>query len=532
MKNLIRFWGIVAVLFGVLWLSCQGQNRSKTAQTFPLNEITIEEIQQGYANGDYTVRKIVQLYLGRIHAMDDQGFELHAVITVNPDALQIADSLDHALANSTNRGPLFGIPVLLKDNIDTHENMPTTAGSRVLENSYPPQDSWVAKKLREAGAVILGKANLSEWANYRASFSSSGWSAVGGQTKNPYVLDRNPCGSSSGSAVAVSANLCAVAIGTETWGSIICPSNANGIVGIKPTVGLWSRTGIVPISETQDTAGPMARTVADAAILLGAITGVDSSDQKTITSANKFYTDYTPFLNKDGLAGKRIGYLNENEGTHFKVDSLAHRAIRYMRSQGAEAIELDEIVEGAPYTYAMQVMAFEFKAGLKKYLDRLGDQAPASDLQEIIQFTRADSLEMRYFDVAVMEEAQAKGDLDSQEYIDALRNMHQAYREDGIDRIMDEHNLDAIVAPSGGPAWKTDMINGDNFTLSSSVYAALSGYPNVNVPMGFVGDVPVGLSFFGRAWSEPVLLEMAYAYEQGTQHRRAPRFLATDAIHH
>ena len=528
MKNPNLFFQITTALFALSLLSCRQQETSQTTQSFPLNEITIEEIQQGYANGTCTVRQIVQIYLDRIDAVDDRGIALHAVITVNPDALQIADSLDQELANGKHRGPLHGIPVLLKDNIDTHDNMPTTAGSRVLRDSYPPQDSWIAKKLREAGAIILGKANLSEWANYRASFSSSGWSAVGGQTKNPYVLDRNPCGSSSGSAVAVSANLCAVAIGTETWGSIICPSNASGIVGIKPTVGLWSRSGIVPISETQDTAGPMARTVQDAAIVLGALTGVDSSDQKTLASADKFYSDYTPFLNKDGLAGKRIGYLTKNEGTHFKVDSLVHRAIRYMRAQGAEIIKLDDIVSGSPYTNSLQVMAFEFKAGLKQYFTRLGDDAPASDLQEAIQLTRTDSIEMRYFDVAVMEEAEAKGGLDSQEYIDALEKMRKAYREDGIDRIMDEHNLHAIVAPSGGPAWKTDMINGDNFTLSSSEYAALSGYPNINVPVGFVGDVPVGLSFFGRAWTEPVLLEIAYAYEQGTQHRRAPAFLATD----
>jgi len=312
----------------------------------------------------------VKLYLDRIEAIDNNGYNLHSIITVNPDALQIADSLDQELAQVNHRGPLHGIPLILKDNIDTHDKMPTTAGSRILKNSYPLQDSWIAKKLREAGVVILGKANLSEWANYRASFSSSGWSGIGGQTKNPYVLDRNPCGSSSGSAVAVSANLCVIAIGTETWGSIICPSNANGIVGIKPTVGLWSRSGIVPISYTQDTAGPMARTVKDAAILLGAITGIDSSDQKTLASAGNFYRDYTRFLKTDRLKGKRLGYLKIAEGTHFKVDSLIHQAIKFLKSQGAEIVELDNIVEGTPHTYSFEVMAFEFKHGLKKYFDR------------------------------------------------------------------------------------------------------------------------------------------------------------------
>ncbi|MEJ2055216.1 MAG: amidase, partial [Calditrichaceae bacterium] len=461
-------------------------------------------------------------------SVDRNGPKLNSIIIVHPDALQIADSLDMIHATGNNRSPLFGIPVILKDNIDTHDKMPCTAGSRLLRDNYPNQDSRVAKKLREAGAVILGKANLSEWANYRASFSSSGWSGVGGQTKNPFVLDRNPCGSSSGSAVAVSANLCAVAVGTETWGSIICPSNANGIVGIKPTVGLWSRSGIVPISYTQDTAGPMARTVEDAAALLGACTGIDSTDAKTLSAADKFYTDYTQFLKKDGLKGKRIGYLKALEGRHFKVDTLMHRAIRFLKSQGAEIVELDQIVDGTPYTNSYNVMAYEFKDGLNKYLAGHGDNIEVSILQDVIKTTLADSVEMQQFDVLVMQEAQEKGNLETKEYKNALKDMLEAYRSKGIDKVMDEHDLDAITAPSGGPAWKTDLINGDNFMLSSSVYAALSGYPNINVPMGFIGDVPVGISFFGRAWSEPVLLEIAYGYEQGTHHRKPPQFLRTD----
>ncbi len=508
--------------------SCQQKNSSNNIASFQLDEISITEIEQGYRDGTYSIKQIVQLYIDRIEEIDRNGPALNSIIMVNPDALIIADSLDKELASGNTRGPLHGIPVLLKDNIDTHDKMPTTAGSRILKDSYPPRDSWIAKKLREAGAVILGKTNLSEWANYRASYSSSGWSGIAGQTKNPYVLDRNPCGSSSGSAVAVSANLCAVAIGTETWGSIMCPSNANGIVGIKPTVGLWSRSGVVPISDTQDTAGPMARTVMDAAILLGTITGIDTGDQKTLASSGNVYHDYTQFLKKNGLQGKRIGYLKTEEGTHYKVDNLMHQAVRHFKEHGAEIIELENLVEGTPYTNSLEVLAFEFKDGLKKYFARLGENAPVTNLEQVIHATLADSLEMLHFDVETMENAQSKKSLETKEYKDAVTEMLKAYRDDGIDRIMDTHQLDAIVSPTGSPAWKTDLVNGDHFILSTSEYAALSGYPNINVPMGFIGNVPVGISFFGRAWSEPILLEIAYAYEQGTQHRKPPHFLETD----
>ncbi|KAA3610412.1 MAG: amidase [Calditrichaeota bacterium] len=509
-------------------ISCDVKVSYSKVGSFELDEITISEIQNAYENGTYTIRQVVQLYIDRIDEIDRNGPKLNSIIIVNPDALALADDLDKELAAGKSRGPLHGIPVILKDNIDTHDKMPTTAGSRVLKDSYPPQDSDLAKKLREAGAIILAKANLSEWANYRGSFSSSGWSGVGGQTNNPYVLDRNPCGSSAGSAVAVSANLCAVAIGTETWGSIMCPSNANGIVGIKPTVGLWSRSGIVPISETQDTAGPMARTVSDAAILLSAGVGIDSSDAKTFAGQGKFHSDYRQFLNKDGLKGKRIGYLKNAEGTHFKVDSLMHRAVRFLKNQGAEIVEIEKLVEGRPYSNSSIVLAYEFKDGLKKYFERLGNGAPVANLEQAINATLKDSLEMLYFNLGRMENAQSKGDLETKEYKEALEKMLKAYRDEGIDKVMDSHQLDAIVSPTGGPAWKTDMINGDNFVMSTSVNAALSGYPNINVPMGFIGEVPVGISFFGRAWSEPVLLEIAFAYEQGTQHRKAPKFLETD----
>jgi amidase len=517
----------------LLLISCHAEKQSGLDFSFPLNEITINEIHHGYDSGRYTVKEIVSQYINRINNIDQAGPEINSVIIVNPDAVKIADSLDQIQKRGENKGLLFGIPVLLKDNIDTHDKMPTTAGSRILKDSFPLKDSWVAKKLRDEGAVILGKTNLSEWANYRASYSSSGWSGVGGQTKNPYVLDRNPCGSSSGSAVAVSANLCVVAIGTETWGSIMCPSNANGVVGIKPTVGLWSRSGIVPISYTQDTAGPMSRTVRDAAKLLGAITGIDPDDARTGESKNNYHKDYTIFLNKNGLTGKRIGYLNTMEGNNHRVDQLMFSAIENLKNNGAEVIELDKIVEGAPGGFgaeqnSLEVMAHEFKDGLKKYFDNLGENAPVSNLEEAIHATLADSIEMLYFNVERMENAQSKGDLSSKIYKNALLNMLKAFRGQGLDRIMKEHNLDAIVSPTGSPAWKTDLINGDKYYISTTVYAALSGYPNINVPMGFIGNVPVGISFYGRAWSEPLLLEIAYAYEQNTKHRKAPEFLITD----
>ena len=517
----------------ILLISCQTGDKSTQAFSFSLNEITIDEIHHGYNSGKYTVKEIVSQYINRINNIDQAGPEINSVIIVNPDAVKIADSLDQIQKRGKNKGLLFGIPVLLMDNIDTHDKMPTTAGSRILKDSFPLKDSWVAKKLRDEGAVILGKTNLSEWANYRASYSSSGWSGIGGQTKNPYVLDRNPCGSSSGSAVAVSANLCVVAIGTETWGSIMCPSNANGVVGIKPTVGLWSRSGIVPISYTQDTAGPMSPTVRDAAKTLGAVTGIDPYDARTGESKNNYHKDYTIFLNENGLAGKRIGYLNTMEGNNHRLDQLMFLAIEDLKNNGAEVIELDKIVEGAPGGFgaeqnSLEVMAHEFKDGLRKYFDNLGENAPVSNLKEAINATMKDSIEMLYFNLKRMKNAESKGDLNSKVYKDALVNMLKAFREQGLDRIMTKHNLDAIVSPTGSPAWKTDLINGDKYYISTTVYAALSGYPNINVPMGFIGSVPVGISFYGRAWSEPLLLEIAYAYEQNTSHRKPPEFLVTD----
>lgn len=517
------------LLLSIFTLSaCNTEDPTREKNQVPilaLEEMTISQLQEGYANGDFSVHEVTQYYLDRINDIDQNGPTLHSVIVVNPEALEIADQLDAAMENNETRGALFGVPVLLKDNIDTHDQMETTAGSRAMIGSHPLQDSYVAMKLRSAGAIILGKTNLSEWANFRGDMSSSGWSAVGGQTKNPYVLDRNPCGSSAGSGVAVSANLCMFAIGTETNGSIVCPSTANGIVGIKPTVGLISRSGIIPISFTQDTPGPMARTVSDAAICLGPLVGLDSADSKTFSGSENALSDYTPFLKKDGLQGKRIGLYTKYKGTNYKVDELMEQAIRDLESQGAEVIEFESLYDPAVHEYSFQVMLYEYKDGLNKYFASLGENAPIKDLTELIEFNKSDSLEMYFYRQEYLEMAQEKGDLDSPEYIDALEQARSGMQEDGIDKVMNELNLDAIIAPTGSPAWKTDWANGDYYHIGSSSPAAISGYPNITVPMGFIQNLPVGISFFGRAWTEGLLIEIAYSYEQSTLHRRAPEFL-------
>ncbi len=520
-------YGIILIpfLFG-----CQPQPKEQevnlpSPENFSLAEMDIHQLQEKYASGTLTIQEVVQAYLDRIDQIDKNGIKLNSVIVVNPDALQIAKALDKEIKEGKNRGPMHGIPVLLKDNIDTHDKMATTAGSRALMGSHPLQDSYVAKQLRAAGAVILGKANLSEWANFRGELSSSGWSGVGGQVKNPYSLSRNPCGSSSGSGAAVAANLTMIAIGTETNGSIVCPANNNGIVGIKPTVGLVSRSGIIPISFTQDTAGPMARTLTDAAICLGALVGIDSADSKTLASKGKTYSDYTQFLKSDGLKGKKIGLYKRPFGINFKVDTLMYRAVEYLKSQGAEVVEIDKIAENNVGEYSFNVMLFEYKDGLNKYFQSLGPDTSIKNLEDLITFNKNDSIEMEYYNQKYLEMAQQKDDLSSKEYLETLAKLKKGSQEQGIDRVMDELQLDAIIAPTGGPAWKTDWINGDSYQLGSSSPAAQSGYPNITVPMGFVDELPVGISFFGRAWSEPLLLEIAYSYEQGTKYRKAPKFL-------
>ncbi len=493
-----------------------------------VEELTITQLQQGYKEGKYTITDVVNVYLDRVIEIDKNGPQLNSIIEINPDALQIAEDLDRELAAGKIRGPLHGVPIILKDNIDTHDRMPTTAGATALRNSFPKTDSYVAKKLREAGAIIIAKSNLSEWANFRAMMSSSGWSGVGGQTKNPYVLDRNPCGSSSGSGVAVSANLCMMAIGTETNGSIVCPSNNNGLVGIKPTVGLISRSGIIPISFTQDTPGPMGRTVEDVAITLGALTGIDSSDSKSLASDGKYKTDYTKFLKKEGLNGKRIGLLKKSMGFSDKVDTLLINTVAFLTANGAEVVEI-EFRKGENYEDAsFEVMLYEFKDGLNKYFAGLGSDAPVKSLKELIEFNKSDTVELRYFDQKLLEKAEKKGNIESVEYKKLLARMTKATREEGIDKVMNINKLDAIMAPTGSPAWKTDLLLGDHFVGGSSSLAAISGYPAITVPMGFVDNLPVGVTFFGRAWSEPLLLEIAYSYEQGTKHRKTPKYIVSD----
>lgn len=514
-----------------LWLiplavfACRGSDEKQGAGgEFVYEEWEVGDFQEGYANGTLTVREVVTAYLDRIEAIDRSGPELNAVLQINPDALKIADSLDRLRDSGKATGALFGIPVLLKDNLDTKDGMATTAGSRALAGSQPLEDSFVAKRLRQSGAVILGKANLSEWANFRGELSSSGWSGLGGQTKNPYFLDRNPCGSSSGSAVAVSANLTVLAIGTETNGSIVCPSHASGIVGIKPTVGLISRSGVIPISDTQDTPGPMARTVKDAAIALGSLVGVDPEDEKTLASAGNYSTDYAQFLQKDGLRGKRIGWFTGPSGRHFKVDKLMEEAVAQMESQGANIIPIAQIEPPGTGAHSLQVMLYEYKDGLNRYFDALGPDAPIKNLEELIAFNKNDSIELRHYNQTYLEQAQDKGSLEEAAYQEALASLLRMSREEGIDKVLQEHDLDALIAPTGGPAWKTDWINGDAFHLGSSSPAAHAGYPNVTLPMGFIDGLPIGISIFGTAWSEPVLLEIAYGYEQGTQFRKPPSF--------
>ena len=497
---------------------------------FELDEATVADLQAAMESGERTARSITQLYLDRIDALDGQGPELRSVIETNPEALDIADQLDAERAASGPRGPLHGIPVALKDNIDTHDRMTTTAGSLALEGSIPPQDSFIAQRLREAGAIILAKLNMSEWAYFRGERATSGWSARGGQCRNPYALDRNPCGSSSGSGTAGSANLSALTIGTETGGSIMCPSSINGIVGIKPSVGLWSRSGVVPISHSQDTAGPMCRTVRDAAVLLGPVTGVDPRDPATAASAGNSLADYSRFLDAGGLQGARIGVARSFGGFSPEEMALFEDAVQAMREAGAEIVDPANLPDAAwNDEQPLLVLEYEFKANLNAYLASLGPDAPVKTLAEVIEFNERNAdVEMPHFGQQRLIASEARGPLTDQVYLDAVRTIQRGNREDGIDALMDEHNLDAITAPTMGVAWKTDHIIGDRLTGGSSAGpAAIAGYPDISVPMGFVSGLPMGVSFFGRRWSEPTLIRIAYAFEQATNHRRPPTFAET-----
>ncbi|MEK6335945.1 MAG: amidase [Acidobacteriota bacterium] len=499
---------------------------------FELDELTIGELQSGMTSGKFTAQSLARKYLDRIDGVDKHGPGINSVIEINPDALSIATELDRERKAKGPRGPLHGIPVLIKDNIDTNDRMTTTAGSLALGGSIPLQDAFVAKRLRDAGAVILGKTNLSEWANFRSSHSSSGWSGRGGQTKNPYVLDRNPCGSSSGTGAAIATNLAAIGIGTETDGSVVCPSTANSLVGLKPTLGLISRAGIIPIAHSQDTAGPMTRSVTDAAILLGVLTGRDSRDDATRASAGKSFADYSKFLDANGLRGARIGVHRKGFGFNDAVDKVINDSLDIIKKRGAVVVDPADIPTHGKFDDSeLEVLLYEFKADLNSYLASLGSRAPVKSLQEIIDFNEQyRDREMPYFGQDLFIKAQAKGPLTDKAYRAALAKNHRLSRKEGIDAVMDKYRLDALVAPTGGPAWPTDWINGDHFTGGYSTASAVAGYPHITVPAGYVFGLPVGISFFGRAWSEPTLLKFAYAFEQATRARRAPQFLPTVKI--
>ena len=506
-----------------------GPKQTGSARADGFSERSIVELAARMQKGEITSRQLTQYYLARITAMDKAGPAINAVIELNPDAPAIADRMDAERKAGKVRGPLHGIPILIKDNIDSADKMRTSAGSLALASSTPARDAFIVEKLRAAGAVLLGKTNLSEWANYRSTRSSSGWSGRGGQTKNPYVLDRNPCGSSAGTGAGIAADFATVGIGTETDGSIICPSGICGLVGIKPTVGLWSRAGIIPISVSQDTAGPMARSVADAAALLGALTGADPRDAATRDSAGRSHGDYTRFLDAAGLKGARIGVARNLAGFNPDVDRVLDEAIAALKSAGAVVVDPANLTTAGKFGDAETiVLDYEFKAGLNSYFSSLGAAAPIKSLAELIAWNeREKAREMPFFGQEIFIRAEQSGPLTDRKYRDARAKCLKLARTEGIDATMTRYRLDAIVSPSNQPSWTTDHLNGDHFSGGDTSFAAVAGYPSITVPMGLVHELPVGLSFTGRAWTEGPLLKLAYAFEQATKLRRAPRFLPT-----
>jgi len=519
----MKKFSILCCLLGLITLGCQEASKTEQEKTITdYSEWAIVDFHEEYKKGTTRVTDVVQFYVDRIQKYDQAGPQLQSVLFLNPEWKEIASKMDAQLEEGMPDLPLFGIPVLIKDNINTAPPMPTTAGSRALEGNQPPVHSPLVQQLIDAGALILGKANLSEWANFRGKKSTSGWSALGGQTKNPYDPAKNPCGSSSGSGVAVSANLTALAIGTETNGSIVCPSHANGIVGIKPTVGLVSRTGIIPISFTQDIAGPMCRTVADAAQLLSCMTRVDSLDSKMLQKGRKYSEDYTAFLDKESLKGKRIGMWTQPKGVVAEVDSLYEQAVDQLEELGATVIPIDSISADATSAYSFEIMLYEYKDGLNKYFASLGPQSRIHSLEDLIAFNKTDSVELSFYGQEYLIAAEEKGALTDEVYLNALSEMKRLSQAEGIDRVLQEQQLDAIIAPTGSPAWTTTQGEGDNYILGTSSPAAQAGYPAVTVPMGFVDGLPVGLSFFSTAWTEGALIGMAYSYEQATNFRKAP----------
>jgi amidase len=499
-----------------------------------LPEWTIAELQSKMEAGELTARQVAELYLQRIEAVDKNGPFLNSIIELNPDALEIAETLDAERKAGKIRGPLHGIPVLLKDNIDTNDRMQTTAGSLALEGNHAAKDAFIVRQLRKSGALILAKTNLSEWANFRGKPSVSGWSSRGGLTRNPHALDRSACGSSSGSGAAIAANFATVAVGTETDGSIICPSQTNGIVGIKPTLGLLSRSGIIPIAHSQDTPGPMARTVTDAAILLGAMTGIDKLDPATGSGRKRSIKHYTKHLDYDGLKGARIGVARNMAGTNPRILKIFELCIEVMKQLGAVIIDPADVPNFDKFSKTeVEVLHYEFKADLNKYLGALGEDVRVHTMEDVIKFNEEnEDRVLSYFGQEHMITAQEKGSLSEKKYKNALAKNHRLTRREGIDVVMSKHKLDAIIVPSGGPAWAIDLVNGDaiNWDMESTSPAAVAGYPHITVPAGFIFGLPVGISFFGKAWQEAKLIKYAYAFEQATQYRRQPRYLPTASL--
>jgi amidase len=532
-RSFIKASAMAGAAASMPWLhSCKplgNEQKSGTAgqYQFELKESTIPGLQHDLGTGKYTSEKLVELYLTRIQEIDKNGPALNSVIEINPDASEIARMLDKERKSGKIRSALHGVPVMIKDNIETADRMQTTAGSLALSGNFARQDAFIVGRLREAGAILLGKTNLSEWANFRSTHSTSGWSARGGQTRNPYILDRNPCGSSSGSGVAVSANLCVAAIGTETDGSIVCPSSTNGIVGFKPTLGLWSRSGIIPIAHSQDTAGPMARNVADAAIILGLLAGIDPKDATNAGSAGKIQPDYTRYLDTGGLSEARIGVARNFFGFNDQVDRLMEEAIAIMRNKGAEIIDPANIETGKEIEQCeFDVLLYEFKTDLNRYLSATSPGNRNRSLKDLIAFNDLNQdKEMPWFGQEIFIMAEAKGSLTDKAYLDALEKLKKLAGKDGIDATLRKSRLDAIIAPTGGPAWNTDWLNGDHFTGGSSSPAACAGYPAITLPAGHIHGLPIGITFMGTAWSEPVLIKLAFAFEQATMHRKAPAFI-------
>ena len=532
MRNLMRALVATAVLVAGFTLHAQPTRQTTRQPTAALDEVTVAELQRRLSTGALTSRALVQQYLSRIDEIDRRGPALRSIIETNPDALAIADRMDAERRAGRVRGPLHGIPVVVKDNIATGDRMRTTAGSLALAAAPAPHDAFLVQRLRDAGAIILAKTNLSEWANFRSTSSSSGWSARGGQTRNPYALDRNPSGSSSGTAVAVASNLAPIGIGTETDGSIVSPAQVNGLVGIKPTVGLVSRTGIVPISHSQDTAGPMARSVADAALLLNVIAAPDPADTTGIIAGRR-QTDYTAALEVNGLRGARIGVVrNRLFGSDAAADALTQAAIAVLTQQGAEIVDPANIPTLGQFDAdEFTVLLYEFKADVPRFFAWWGPGAPVRNVADIIAFNNAHRAdEMPFFGQEILLQAEAKGPLSDAAYTQASARARRLAGPDGIDAVMTRYRLDALVAPTGGPAWLTDHARGDGGTATApapSTVAAVAGYPHITVPMGQDHGLPVGLSFVGRAWSEATLVRLAYAYEQATHHRRPPSFAAS-----